>query len=255
MMKFIKKNWKLSIAILLIFAMPFLLTRETLFDKLDFTKTGNIGDTVGGITAPFVGLISIILLYLTLKEQIKINDNQEKENNYNKLLNLQTIILNNNSAFRFRFDSAIGINEGKGVFELNNLYSELYNTSIPSVSFDAILMNIKVLDYSIRQFIKLNFRSDLDKDEKAEFYNFGKVYAEQILFFYDLRIRNVIDIISVIAEIDPPDYPVINADDDADDDGDDDGNNPMIDKVRDELVLLKNNLNDILNTYKCEVPE
>lgn len=251
MMKFIKENWKLSIAILLIFVMLFLLTRETLFDKLDFTKTGNIGDTVGGITAPFVGLISIILLYLTLKEQIRINDNQKKENNYNKLLNLQTIILNNNSAFRFRFNSAIGINEGKGVFELNNLYSEIYNTSIPSVSFDAIIMNIKVLDYSIRQFIKLNFRSDLDEDEKAEFYNFGKAYAEQILFFYDLRIRNVIEIIPTMAEIDPPDYPVINAGAEEAEDR----NNPMIDEVRDEFILLKNSLSNILNIYKCEVHE
>ena len=38
-----------------------------------FRCTGQIGDTIGGITAPIIGLISIILLYKTLKEQQKFN--------------------------------------------------------------------------------------------------------------------------------------------------------------------------------------
>ena len=54
-----------------------------------------------------------------------------------------------------------------------------------------------------------------------------------------------------MAEIDPPDYPVINAGAEEAEDR----NNPMIDEVRDEFILLKNSLSNILNIYKCEVHE
>ena len=52
-------------SILIILCMPFLLTRNGL-ECLDFRETGQIGDTIGGITAPFIGLINVILLCYTL---------------------------------------------------------------------------------------------------------------------------------------------------------------------------------------------
>jgi hypothetical protein len=39
----------------------------------DFTITGNIGDTIGGITAPVVGLLGTILVYFALLAQIDAN--------------------------------------------------------------------------------------------------------------------------------------------------------------------------------------
>lgn len=42
---------------------PILFTAPALADCLNFTETGQIGDTIGGITAPIVGLCSVILLY------------------------------------------------------------------------------------------------------------------------------------------------------------------------------------------------
>ncbi|MEI7594488.1 MAG: hypothetical protein WCK02_01985 [Bacteroidota bacterium] len=35
--------------------------------------TGVIGDTIGGITSPIIGLISAILIYITFNEQVKAN--------------------------------------------------------------------------------------------------------------------------------------------------------------------------------------
>ena len=66
----------LLISCILIIVLPTLIT--TFHISLgclntDFTNTGQIGDTIGGITAPIIGLISIILLYKTLKEQQKFN--------------------------------------------------------------------------------------------------------------------------------------------------------------------------------------
>ena len=77
MFEWLKKNLTavyIIVAAITIIA-PWLLTRD--WSGIDFTETGQIGDTIGGLTAPFLNLLSVTLLYLTLKEQIKINKRQE----------------------------------------------------------------------------------------------------------------------------------------------------------------------------------
>lgn len=51
----------LAIGILLMIINPWLLTRS--LGWVDFSKTGEIGDTVGGITAPIVNLMGAVLVY------------------------------------------------------------------------------------------------------------------------------------------------------------------------------------------------
>lgn len=55
--------------------MPFILTRSG-WEWLNFNDKGQIGDTIGGITAPFIGLLNVLLLYLTFQEQARFNRNQ-----------------------------------------------------------------------------------------------------------------------------------------------------------------------------------
>lgn len=87
--KEIEKPLKIGIILLcvgipiVIFA-PYVLTCNIGWS--DFTKTGAIGDTIGGLTAPFIGLIGAILVFLALKAQINANilvqkqiENQENE--------------------------------------------------------------------------------------------------------------------------------------------------------------------------------
>lgn len=57
------------ISIILLVLTPWLLTRESIWPCMSFIETGQIGDTIGGTTAPVIGIISICLLYKTLKEQ------------------------------------------------------------------------------------------------------------------------------------------------------------------------------------------
>lgn len=54
---------------------PFILTRSG-WEWLNFNDKGQIGDTIGGITAPFIGLLNVLLLYLTFQEQARFNQNQ-----------------------------------------------------------------------------------------------------------------------------------------------------------------------------------
>ncbi|WP_073310482.1 hypothetical protein [Flavobacterium terrae] len=80
----------LIIGILLVLIAPFLFTRN---GTLEFTTTGQIGDTIGGTTAPITSLIGSILVYLALKAQIRANeiiqeqiDDQKKDEKAKKQL-------------------------------------------------------------------------------------------------------------------------------------------------------------------------
>lgn len=65
------------IGCILIIIAPSILTLpwrdEVLGLNTNFKSTGQIGDTIGGITAPIIGLVSIWLLYITFKKQQKFN--------------------------------------------------------------------------------------------------------------------------------------------------------------------------------------
>ncbi len=76
-----------AIPIMIILISPFLVTRDWL-GWIDFRATGQIGDTIGGITAPLVGLIAALLVYIGFREQYKANVSQwaalEEEKNIRK---------------------------------------------------------------------------------------------------------------------------------------------------------------------------
>jgi hypothetical protein len=90
------KNHIIIINLLFIIISPFLFTRSGF---IDFTKTGNIGDTIGGITAPFINILNAFLIYITFKEQQKANNSLQLEidntNNKEKhrLKNIQKLIV------------------------------------------------------------------------------------------------------------------------------------------------------------------
>lgn len=64
-----EKYWFAGIG-LAVLAMPILLTK---FSIVPLTTTGQIGDTIGGVTAPFLSFFGAILVYLALKSQIDAN--------------------------------------------------------------------------------------------------------------------------------------------------------------------------------------
>ncbi|WP_298516435.1 putative phage abortive infection protein [uncultured Kordia sp.] len=66
------------IIILIILLIPFLLT-QNYFSIIDFTKTGNIGDTIGGIAGPFIAIIAAALTFLAFWIQYKANEQLRKD--------------------------------------------------------------------------------------------------------------------------------------------------------------------------------
>ncbi|OVE75059.1 hypothetical protein BVX95_00365 [archaeon D22] len=51
----------------------FLITRGAIFPEFDYSKTGEIGDTIGGVSAPFIGMIGVFLTFAAFYIQYKAN--------------------------------------------------------------------------------------------------------------------------------------------------------------------------------------
>lgn len=58
---------------------PLAFTLSARYKIFDFYDTGQIGDTIGGLTAPVIGLLNAILLYWTLKRQDDQIEMQKKQ--------------------------------------------------------------------------------------------------------------------------------------------------------------------------------
>ncbi|MBR5695705.1 MAG: hypothetical protein IKX43_05660 [Paludibacteraceae bacterium] len=63
---------------------PIIFTRTKLFEWLDFSNTGEIGDTIGGTMTPIVSLAAVILTYLAFLKQVEANKIQTEQ--FNKTL-------------------------------------------------------------------------------------------------------------------------------------------------------------------------
>ncbi len=79
--------------------LPFFFTNYLLSDKLDFSTTGEIGDTLGGIMGPFVAILAAILTFLAFWAQFKANQLQinifaKQKEQFDKQLEEQKIQFN-----------------------------------------------------------------------------------------------------------------------------------------------------------------
>lgn len=74
--KFGKLEWLILFASLIFiifsFFAPYILSNESNWD-IDFTSTGQIGDTIGGIMNPFIALAGVLLTFLAFYIQFKAN--------------------------------------------------------------------------------------------------------------------------------------------------------------------------------------
>ena len=86
--------------IFLSFLMPWVLTRPAIIEAFNYSTTGQIGDTIGGILNPILSCITIILIYITyinqrteLSESRRLNTDQKFESAFFNLLENQDKII------------------------------------------------------------------------------------------------------------------------------------------------------------------
>ena len=71
-------KWILFVGIILTIIAPTILTLPTVQEYWNFSETGNIGDTIGGITSPVIGIVGAALLYLSIYLQYSANLRQDE---------------------------------------------------------------------------------------------------------------------------------------------------------------------------------
>lgn len=71
--------WIMVIGLILVIILPSMITKISLpWSFTDFSDTGVIGDTIGGITSPIVGFVGAALVFLSFKAQLDANRIQFK---------------------------------------------------------------------------------------------------------------------------------------------------------------------------------
>ncbi len=83
-------TWLLMLLVIaLVFLVPPVLINFGIADWADYSTTGQIGDTIGGITSPIVNLISAFLVFFALKAQIDANNIIQEQINEEKVARSQ----------------------------------------------------------------------------------------------------------------------------------------------------------------------
>lgn len=133
----------LSIGALICF-LPFVFTLN--LGLSSFENTGQIGDTIGGITTPFLSFFGSILVYLALKSQITANKEITKQNR-------DSIFFKIHDSYKANINNAYYIdskqNNVSGQRLLTNLYENLtkyYYSQRASVGQNIFKNNYKVID-------------------------------------------------------------------------------------------------------------
>lgn len=177
----------------ILFVAPWLFTRPYIanWSFFDFSHTGSIGDTIGGITAPIVGIVSIMLLWWTLKEQqkfnqeqVKINEEQAKFNDASRILSMENHIFQLDDNLRYAFSGADRTLEGKGLSSLYILATKKSNITILRNELERIIDQVHLIDIAVRSLANLINHSRLSEEEKKPSQVLAKTYFSYISHFY-----------------------------------------------------------------------
>lgn len=82
------------IAVLFILILPAVLSFPTLFSVFDLSRGKDVGAAIGGITAPVIGILTCLLVYFTFRQQVKFNEKQLENQNYESIEQLINETLN-----------------------------------------------------------------------------------------------------------------------------------------------------------------
>jgi hypothetical protein len=154
------------------------------------TNTSSIGDTIGGITAPLLGIISSIFLYLTLNKQIDSIKDQKLKNEsdiifllINQLENeYQQIYINETSQ---NIKSKLFGHEALTTYT-NSVY-KFYNTNDTRKFGDYYIANHILLVIQSFKLIEERIKiSPLSHDIKIMFYS-------KLRIFYNCKLKDPLD--------------------------------------------------------------
>jgi hypothetical protein len=188
--KLTREDWVLVLFACAILTLPWLLTR-TWVSVIDFSSTGQIGDTIGGITAPFVGLLSALLIYRAFVVQVKANTIQNRNSEFAialKLIDdLEARLIDDNNPFEYT-DGEITTPSDKAQFsEIVRLFNGIRKYRV--YYKQKIVLMIKQINYFMKYVKSSKSLSDRDKNlliEKASLTFGARMYSDfEIMLGYE----------------------------------------------------------------------
>lgn len=195
--------------VLFVLVAPVLFTRESFLTNFDFTQTGQIGDTIGGITAPIIGILNAVLLYITLRRQDNealkqqyyrhedqilalVDRKSDMINNIKSSLRLTVKYSENHLEFPFAPTEDV-TGEHKGELAVDFVKSYLFNDSQPMLAhYDLSLrewrtfisqIGFAVIEASIA--LEAIFHSRLPLNIKKRYYEYVSALVFDITLLYD----------------------------------------------------------------------
>lgn len=198
-MEFMKKylGWFVTLVIVLAIFAPTIFTLPWL-ECFNRTETGQIGDTIGGTTAPFWGFLSVILLYITLKEQQSFNKMQKLSSDLEVIMKLRDNIseLSNNLEVKVTSE-----NGGQAITYQGASYIEKLcittnpNSGIDEDDFDRLYKSAIEIAELCLLYYNMVKSSSLDKTIKKSFVKSNLIHSQRVnrLFnLYDTRTINIL---------------------------------------------------------------
>lgn len=200
----------LIVAIVLVIAisfLPYLLT-STSYSVVDFTNSGQIGDTIGGIMGPFIAIIAALLTFLAFWVQFKANQQQRHdiaverfESNLFQMFQMQESIVNGlyytptDGADRRYGESFHGRNVFYALYELKGWDSDYgLKSLIRTYGYDAYENDneILILDHYFRHLYRIfKYIDDAKLFSDKEKYNYASMARsslspyELVMLFYN----------------------------------------------------------------------
>jgi hypothetical protein len=163
------------VIIIIIFFFPYFFTRPA-FSEYNFSTFGQIGDTIGGITSPFINGLAAILVYIAFKEQKKSNDllkeeiEIEKRKEKEKLEKIKTAII-------YDLEVRIKPNAEKIIPEISKCLEELENTEIKYYN-DHVDFNDRIFkSNNLSDYLKIFDKATEDFNQIINIYN-------RVMFIY-----------------------------------------------------------------------
>ncbi len=191
---------------LLMLGILLLLTQPTYNKYWDFSNKGQIGDTIGGITGPFINLLGAILVYLSFQQQREANriqsealqedrDRTNSLNKFNQLVNLMTDVNELYESFELKYQIGASViiynakgNEGLKIF--NKYMAELKQHTSPTSKIQNIIqvqssyMNfINIASFIANGIISYTNEEDDHSENvlKIKFYNLVSKFESNII--------------------------------------------------------------------------
>ena len=183
--KFIMKNRQYLFVIgfvLLLFGAILTFIQPAFWSAYNLTNTGQIGDTIGGITAPIINVIGAILVYSSFLEQNRANKIQSEQNTFNLLHELYKELKSELNNLTFATKNVNNGNSYKGS-KAQSVFIEILESRIdnPDFSKNSFFKEYLFLMGNITIFLDIVQESNaLEKEKKYILRLFHFLYLAKI---------------------------------------------------------------------------